>query len=66
MKIDQNTSRGPEAWAMLLLYAGWDRAADEIFVVVEKRRRATAQESAELADASGVREFEAMSIDAPV
>ena len=53
MKIDQNTVLGLEAWAMLLLYAGWDRAADEIFVVAEKRRRATAQESAERADASG-------------
>jgi hypothetical protein len=44
MKIDQNTVLGLEAWAMLLLYAGWDRAADEIFAVIEQRQRNVAEE----------------------
>jgi len=51
MKIDQNTSRGLEAWAMLLLHAGWDRAADEIFAVIEQRQREADADCAEWAEA---------------
>jgi hypothetical protein len=52
MKIDQNTVLGLEPWAMLLLNAGWDRAADEVFAVIEQRQRETADESA-----AGAQEF---------
>ena len=53
MKFNQNTVLGLEAWAMLLLHAGWDRAADEIFAAIEERQREAEVESSEWAQAFG-------------
>ncbi|WP_188064233.1 hypothetical protein [Sphingobium sp. KCTC 72723] len=51
MTYERPVTDALEAWAMFLLHAGWDRAADELFYKIEQSEAAAASDCSEWAAA---------------